>query len=481
MGEKESLGMLKPLKPIKITRSQEKLSNRIGLPLIEEIIDKLHLRSEIDRVFPKPGSNRGIWASDYVMTLMYMFIDGALHLEDVSHLREDKAYQEMIHQMKLPSSDAIGDWLRRYGSKESEGWMWHVMKPVLSAAVKNDRKDIKAFTAKEIIADEGNATAAAATTGEEASSLDYSEALGGHTLDVDATVIQSEKGDALKTYKGIKGYQPLLGIISESGIVTGSDFRQGNVAAQTGLVEFIEQCLEAYPGIIKAVRSDSASWQKEIVDYLESRLLFFTITADQTAPILEVIGQIPDAMWKEGLDRDGIAGGYDLSEAEYNFGTKKRRVRIVIKRYEEKEQLDLFTGKFSYWIVATNLPGDKFSAQSVIHFHEMRGGMEKRIGELKHDMSLGHLPCGQFNSNCLYFTIGILAYNMLQLLKIMGLPKDYRNRSVKSLRYQLLKLAGKLISHGRYLVLQVSAPLKNVELFINCYLRLHMSPFALSP
>jgi hypothetical protein len=475
MGEKESIGMLKPLKPIKITRSQEKLSNRIGLPLVEEIVDKLHLRSEIDRIFPKPGSNRGIRASDYVMTLMYMFIDGALHLEDVSHLHEDKAYQEMIHQMKLPSSDAIGDWLRRYGSKESEGWMWDVMVPVLMAAVKTDRNKFRGRENKaldEAVGGEENS---------EAHPLDYSLALGGDTLDVDATIIQSEKGDALKTYKGIKGYQPMLGIISESGIVTGSDFRQGNVAAQTGLIEFIEQCLESYPGIIKAVRSDSASWQKEIVDYLESRLLFFTITADQTAPILEVIGQIPDAMWKEGLDRDGIAGGYDLSEAEYNFGTKKRRVRIVIKRYEEKEQLDLFTGKFSYWIVATNLPGDKFSAQSVIHFHEMRGGMEKRIGELKHDMSLGHLPCGQFNSNCLYFTIGILAYNMLQLLKIMGLPKDYRNRSVKSLRYQLLKLAGKLISHGRYLVLQVSAPLKNVELFINCYLRLHMSPIALSP
>lgn len=60
---------MRPLKRFKITRSKEKLSNRIGLPLIEQIIDHLEIREQIDRKFPKPGSNRGIKASDYITTL----------------------------------------------------------------------------------------------------------------------------------------------------------------------------------------------------------------------------------------------------------------------------------------------------------------------------------------------------------------------------------------------------------------------------
>ena len=93
---KEKSHMLKRLKPIKITRSKEKLSNRIGVPLVEEMVEKLRVREKIDELFGLPGSNRGIKASDYVMTLVYMFIDGALHLEDVRHLHSDEAFQEML-------------------------------------------------------------------------------------------------------------------------------------------------------------------------------------------------------------------------------------------------------------------------------------------------------------------------------------------------------------------------------------------------
>src|SRR4030043_1856281 len=119
--------MLKALKPLKIVRSKEKLSNRIGVPLIEELVRKFGIRERINALFGKPGSNRGILSSDYILTLVYMFIDGSLHLEDVKHLLEDEAFQEMLKEMKLPTSDALGDWLRRKGCKASEEKMWQVI------------------------------------------------------------------------------------------------------------------------------------------------------------------------------------------------------------------------------------------------------------------------------------------------------------------------------------------------------------------
>ena len=429
---------MQPLKPFKVTRSKEKITNRIGLPLIEQIAEKLKLREKIDELFGKPGSNRGIKASDYVMTLVHMIIDGAMHLEDVNQLLSDQGFQELLQEMDLPTSDAIGDWLRRHGGKQSESWIWQAEKSVL------------------------------AVTGKK-----------GSTLDIDGTIIEAEKGDAKKTYKGVYGYHPLLGIIAESGMIIGSDFREGNASPQSGLKEFIESCRRNYNQEIKFVRSDSAGWQKDIVDYCNEQAIGFTITADHTEPVLEAIKSIPEEQWQRGLDKDGVKEDYDIAETIYCFGTKKRQVRLVAKRTKLKNQYDLFLN-YSYWIVGTNLKEEQTDCQSVIHFHQGRGSMEKRIGELKHQLNINHLPCGQFNANCLYFTIGVLAYNLLQLLKLIGLSEEYHTKTVKTLRYQLIKLAGKVVTHARYRILQIAAPLKNIELYSKAYYRIRYGPLPIS-
>ena len=80
------------------------------------------------------------------------------------------------------------------------------------------------------------------------------------------------------------------------------------------------------------------------------------------------------------------------------------------------------------------------------------------------------------NANSLYFTIGLLAYNLLQLLKQIGLPEEYHNKSIKTIRYQLIKLAGKVITHARYRILQIAAPLKNIELYSGAYYRIRYAP-----
>lgn len=435
---------MRPLKRFKVTRSKERLSNRIGLPLVEEIIEHLDLRKAIDQKFPKPGSNRAIKASDYITTLVYMFMDGAVHLEDVNHLHSDEAFQEMLKEMKLPGSDAIGDWLRRVGSKQTEKQLWEVQQRLLAVVEKP-----------------------------------------GRILDIDATIIQAEKGDSEKTYKGNYGYQPLLGIVADNGMVVGSDFREGNASPQSGLVELIEQCRRNYLQEIKIVRSDSAGWQKQVVDYCNENNLGFTISADQSTPVLEAVLSIPEEDWSDAVDSDGIKESYQIAQTKYCFGSKKREVRLVVKRELLKKQIDLFSN-YRYWIVATNLPDGKaglkeeeYDNYQIIKLHQGRGSMEKKIGELKHQINLNHLPMGQFNSNCLYFTVGLLAYNLLQLLKLIGLPEEYHNKTVKTLRYQLLKLAGKLVLHARYMILQIAAPLKNIELFSDAYYRVRFAPLQL--
>ena len=59
------------------------------------------------------------------------------------------------------------------------------------------------------------------------------------TLDMDATLIESDKQEALFCYKGFKGYQPLNMWWSEQDVVVHTEFRDGNVPASFEVSEGI--------------------------------------------------------------------------------------------------------------------------------------------------------------------------------------------------------------------------------------------------
>ena len=51
------------------------------------------------------------------------------------------------------------------------------------------------------------------------------------TVDQDATIIESHKREALCTYEGERGYQPMLAVWAETDLVLADEFRDGNVTA----------------------------------------------------------------------------------------------------------------------------------------------------------------------------------------------------------------------------------------------------------
>ena len=104
--------------PMKLEHTTERLTRRTGLVLVNRFGETIKLASQINRAFPTPGSNRGLPPSDYVLTLVEMMIDGAVCLEDVRLFENDDAYSALTERDGYPSSDAIGDWLRRHGGPD---------------------------------------------------------------------------------------------------------------------------------------------------------------------------------------------------------------------------------------------------------------------------------------------------------------------------------------------------------------------------
>lgn len=423
---------------LKLEHTDERLTRRTGLILINRFGDKISLPQKINRAFRHPGSNRGLEASEYVLSIAEMLIDGATCLEDIRLFEHDEAYKEMAEVKHYPTSDAIGDWLRRHGGSDGEKRLWTVLSSLLQSGMVGGGS--------------------------------------GHTLDIDGTLIEADKGDAEMTYKGFRGYHPLLGGCVEQGLFTGSLFQQGNLSPQEGLVDFIGQCMNNTPGTFSTVRSDSAAFNHHVINYCFAHGLWFSITADHDSAVMEIVGKIPESEWKQGKNDDGSESAYQVAETVHSLEKTTRSFRLVVKRTRRLHQSDFFDGPYHYWIIATNIPQKEKDTQAMIHFHNGRGEFEKMIGELKHHYGLDHMPCGQFDANSLYFTIGIFAFTLVQLLKREHFGAEWKKKSVRSLRYYWLHVPSRIVSHARYTIAKVAMARVLFEQLLRIYLQVCLAP-----
>lgn len=422
--------------PLKLEHTTERLTRRTGLILVNRFGERISLSFKINRAFRTPGSNHAFDANEYVLTIAEMLIDGATCLEDVRLFEDDEAYKELAEIRDYPTSDALGDWLRRHGGPDGETRLWSVIASLIQTMTGSS----------------------------------------GLTLDIDGTIIEANKGDSEMSYKGIRGYYPLLGACCELGLFVGSQFQHGNVSPQAGLVEFIHRCINNLPGTFSTIRSDSAAYNHFVINDCFDNGRRFCITADHDVAVIEAIRRIPENAWKQGRYDDGLKADYEVAETVHTMEKAARAFRLVVKRTARRHQDDLFDGNYHFWIIATNIPEEEKDAQAIIHFHNKRGEIEKMIGELKHHYGLDHLPCGQFSANSLYFTIGLLAFTLVQLLKRHYFEDDWKKKSVRSLRYQWLHLPSRIVSHARYTIVKIAtSPIIFARVW-ELYLKIVLSP-----
>jgi hypothetical protein len=90
------------------------------------------------------------------------------------------------------------------------------------------------------------------------------------TVDQDATIIESHKQQALTTYEGVRGYQPMLAAWAETGLVLADQFRDGNVPAQMEPLEVARRAFAALPSTVREYyyRGDAACHESGLVNWL---------------------------------------------------------------------------------------------------------------------------------------------------------------------------------------------------------------------
>jgi len=416
--------------PFKLEITREKLTARGGLALMAEFNHGIGLRELTDRYLPSPGSNRGFNPSVFVDTLVLMLQGGGRSFEDLRELKYEEGLMKLIDINSIPDPDSAGDWCRRMGNLHT-GQLG--LKGLGEVRDKLNHRMMK---------------------------RDKTEA---YTLDADAMEIIGEKADAFYTYKGNKGYMPMIGFLYELNLCIYDEFREGNTAPAFGQRGFYQECKRRMPKgkRIGYYRADSASYQAELINDLEADGVKWAITADLDHAVKTLIATIPDNKWKEPVE----GCGYEIAEAVHTMEDTKKAFRLVIKR-ELRKQENLFEmGRYFHHAVATNWDEEEKDANEVLQWHNQRGQAENFNKELKNGFGMERMPCGQTEANAVFFRIGVIAYNLFIGFKRLSCPESWIKHTIATFRWKMVQVAGRVVRHSKSIILKLAVDIEKLELF----------------
>jgi hypothetical protein len=408
----------------KLGMTEDEITPRSGLSVYAEFLRGFGIKDFIDKHMPLPESNRGYKAWQYLEPLMLMLYGGGRHIEDLREIAEDKALRKVIGLNTVPSSSTVGDWLRRMGKGDGI----ESFKQVIEKTIK---RSLTLDSTKE------------------------------YTLWSDPTIIEAEKQEAKMTYQGVKGYRPIMTAFKELPVIVYHQFREGNCVG--GVKEALEKAYSVLPSgkKIRHASLDSEFYTAEVINLLRGRGTTFTIAADQDVAVKELILGLRD--WRPFRLEDGTETDREVAETVHLMQKTKEAFRLIVLRWKSKQR-DLFnTEEYRYHAIATDL--ECTAEEAVWEYHD-RGQMENIIKELKIGIGMESLPSGDFGANSFWFSIGVQVYNTVVLQKILLLPESYKTKTIQTLRWSLVEIAGKIIKHGRRLWLLLATTVDKYRVYV---------------
>ena len=317
------------------------------------------------------------------------------------------------------------------------------------------------------------------------------------TLDMDATLIETHKRDALHCYKGFKAYQPLNRWWAEQGTMLYSEFRDGNVPAGHEQLRVMKDCLRYLPsGVTKvALRSDTAGYQEELLLYCgEGKdprfgVIDFAVGADVTQAFRAAVLATSDAEWKplirmfdgqpQQTDQEWAEvcyvpnwAGYGKNRADYRFLAIREPLRQPPLQLPLGDEASLpfptqtfgTKGNYKLFGVVTN---KKDAGDQVIWWLRERCGKSEEVHSvMKSDLAGGQLPSRLFGANAAWWALTILAHNLNATMKHLVLGKAWVAKRMKAVRFRLIALPGRVVSHARRLIIRLGAGAETLSMIV---------------
>ena len=307
------------------------------------------------------------------------------------------------------------------------------------------------------------------------------------TLDQDATLVETNKAEALYGYKHFKAYQPLNTYWSENGLLLHSEFRDGNVPAGYEQVRVLQEALEYLPAGVEKIylRSDTAGYERKLLKYCAEGknerfgVIEFAIGADVNPAFKQAVAEVPEREWQPVRKEAGAKwvetgqewaevchvpqwAGYSKKGPGYRYiairekmeqleipGVEKAEAELPFQTLEFGEQ-----GRYKLFGMVTNrtLPGEEL----IRWYRERCGKSEEAHSIMKEDLGGGRLPSGAFGANAAWWAIMVLAFNVQRVMQQLVLGGEWLTRRMKAVRFGLIHVAGRVLEHGRELIIRLS-------------------------
>lgn len=392
----------------------ERLTSHAGTVLLHDFAQRLGVEELLDEELSVKTRERGYSEGQAIGGLVYNLILGGEHWSDLEGLRGDPGTQELLDAEAVLAPTTAGEFLRKFDIGDVQD---------LQRVQLRLQERVRPHQQSPIC-----------------------------TIDLDSSIyeqVSTRKEGSTKAYNGEIGYHPLRAVWAEEGELLFSHLRRGNAHTARNVRWFLRQTRQRLPetAVLK-LRVDSGFYSKGVVAWCEAEGVTFTITADQTEPLLEAITAVPERHWQPLPDYE-LA---EVTELPYQSTGWEQPYRYVVKReVAETKAGELY---WKYHATVTNTEGQ--SAQEVVGWHLQHANMENAIKEHKSGFGLEKLPTQKFHANWAYLLIGQLAFNLVAWFKRLVLPPSYHRATIKTLRHHLLNLAGKIVHTARRCFLIIS-------------------------
>ena len=393
---------------------KEQLTSHAGTVLLHDFAQRLGVEQRLEEELSVKTRERGYGEGQASSGLVYNLILGGAHLSDLEVLRGDRGTQELMAAEAILAPTTAGEFLRKFTIGDV-----HDLQRVHRRLQQHVRPQQQTTTC---------------------------------TIDLDSSSYEqasSSKEGSTKAYNGEVGYPPLCAVWAEAGELLFSHLRRGSAHTTRNILWFLRQTRTRVPDTaVKKLRADSGFYSKGVVEWCEAAGFTFTITADQTAPLLEAITALSERRWRN-LPESALA---EVAELRYQPTGWAHSYRYVVKR----ELAETKTGERYWKYHATVTKEEGQSAREVVVWHLRHAAMENAIKEHKSGFGLEKLPTQKFHANWAYLLIGQLAFNLVAWFKRLVLPPSYHRTTIKTIRHHLLHLAGKSVHTARRCFLMIS-------------------------
>ena len=446
--------------------AEEMLTALGGLPLVVQAFRSLGLPGSVKQHVVVKERQRGYDEATFVESFVLLNAAGGECLDDFEHLRADQGLAEMIGH-EIPSSEAARNFLYAFHEEEKIEQAKQQRLPDQIAYIPEDSEPLAGLgkVNEELIR----------RFGERCPEQKIA------TVDQDTTIIESRKQEALPTYEGPRGYQPMLAVWAEMDAVLADEFRDGNVPALMAPLTVAKAAFAALPSTVRSYyyRGDSACHEKELLHWLldEKRtggpqgFIGFAISVRMSEALRSAILEVPEGKWQAygepdpQVDRECAEVVFVPSERSEHKDSQPLRY-IAIRLRQRQGGLFADGSTVRHFAVLSNLWD--WDAVKLIQWHREKAGTIERVHDvIKNDLAAGVLPSKYLGLNAAWLRLAVISYNVLTALKRLALPADLLSARPKRLRFLIFHTAGRLVHHARQLRLRLAMAIEGIAGYLD--------------